>query len=366
MSSVPPPADEIRFLEGLFDRTHDAVFIIGLDMHYITVNQAAAEMLGYTREELIGMTPGDVTPPEFMGSASENIRRLLNGERLDPFERVLMRKDGSRITTEVSTQLVYSEQGVPSYFQSIVRDITTRKAAEHQTLELALEMERSRILTEFIMAASHEFRTPLSQINTSLHIMKRLNSDPALLRRVAQIQQSVDRISDLVSRMLLLVQLESGISREIVPLDVPEMLYDVEVSYTLKLSSHQVQIARHIDPDLPRIAGDARGLHIALRELLDNAIKASSPGGLIGIGARPQGEYVVITIQDHGEGIAPDDLLHIFERFYRADKSRNRPGFGLGLSIAKLVVDQHNGMIDVQSTPGAGTTFRVLLPRLHE
>ncbi len=366
MNSVFPPVDEIRFLEGLFDRTHDAVFIVGLDMYIIMVNQAAVDMMGYTREELIGMTTSEIIPPEYIDASNENIRRLLNGERLDPFERVLMRKDGSRFPAEVSTQLVYNHQGAPHYFQNIVRDITARKAAEHQSLELALETERSRILTEFIMAASHEFRTPLSQINTSLHILKRMNDNPALLSRVGQIQQSVDRVSDLVSRMLLLVQLESGVERHVVPLDVPDMLYDVEVSHTLNLSSHQVQIVRCIEPDLPRIRGDARGLHVALRELLDNAIKASPPGGLIEIGARLQGEFVVITLRDEGAGIAEDHLEHIFARFYRADKSRNRPGFGLGLSIAKLVVDQHNGIIDVQSAPGEGSTFRVLLPRLHE
>jgi PAS domain S-box-containing protein len=360
--AASPTFDEVQYLETLFERMHDAVFIIGMDMQCITVNQAAANMLGYTREEMVGMHPNHITSPEYVKSADENISRLLRGEQLEPFERVLMRKDGSRFPAEVSTHIVRDLHGTPRYFQSIVRDITQRKNAEHQSLELALELERSRILAEFIMAASHEFRNPLSQINTSLHIMRRTSSDPAFIRRIDQTQQSVDRISDLVSRMLLLVKLESSSSQQIRTIDIAEALYEAEISHTLNLQTKSLRITRSIAPDLPHIAADAHGLHIALREMLDNAIKASPVGGTITLGGELQGDFVVITIHDDGTGIAPTDIKYIFDRFFRGDKSHNQPGFGLGLSIAKLVIDQHGGMIDVFSVPGKGTTFRILLP----
>jgi len=362
LNATTPHIDGSQLLTALFEQSHDAVFIIDLDARYVSVNQRAADLLGYTRAEMMGMHNRQVVAPEYLKQSDDIYQRLLRHEAVPVYERVALRKDGTRVPVEVSVELIRDSAGTPRYIQSIVRDITVRKDAERQALALALETERSHILADFIIAASHEFRTPLANINTSLHILRQTRDESAREQRIDGIQAHVDRLADLVSRMLLLTRLESDTSFHFAALDLTDVLYDAEISHMRAIESKGLSVRHHFEQDLPRCWGDVATLHIVFRELIDNAIKMAPAGSEITIGTESRSGYVMAAIRDQGDGIDIGDQPFIFDRFFRADKTHHQRGFGLGLSIAKMIVDQHSGVIEVETAPGEGSTFRVVLP----
>jgi signal transduction histidine kinase len=215
----------------------------------------------------------------------------------------------------------------------------------------------------FIVDVGHELRTPLTVIKGNVGLMRKLEcgDDEAL----SSIDDEVDRLNRMVGDLLLLAQAESGrlpLDRKLIELDtlLMEVLQQVQV-----LAANQVALSLgEIDQVL--VCGDRDRLKQVFLNLISNAIKYTPVGGEVvaGIG-KLEGEAHV-TISDNGSGIPAEDLPHIFERFYRTEKSRTRSkdgkGFGLGLSIAYWIVRHHGGRIDVESQEGQGTSFSIWLP----
>lgn len=225
-----------------------------------------------------------------------------------------------------------------------------------------LDHQRSHILTEFIVSASHEFRTPLSNINTALHILRRVEEEQERNKRLGIIQDQVDRIAALVTKMLLVTRLDSEESFHFIPVDAADLVYEAEVSLSRQIEARRVQIEHILSDELPACPGDNRYLHLAFVELLDNALKFSPSGSVIQIRTAHITDYIVIEIIDKGAGISEADKPRIFERFYRGNGSNQHYGFGLGLSIARLIVEQHGGTIEFESELDKGSIFRVYLP----
>ncbi|NOZ48503.1 MAG: HAMP domain-containing protein [Chloroflexi bacterium] len=208
---------------------------------------------------------------------------------------------------------------------------------------------------------SHELRTPLTTILGNISLLKRADTLPANEKQemLAETEVEAQRMRRLISDLLLLAQEDTDMvmPRKRVELD------------TLMLNVYR-QIKRHaahieiniVHEDQAVVMGDADRLRQLLVNLLNNAVQYTPAGGKIELGLQCLGEQAQITISDTGQGIATEDLPHIFDRFYRADKARTHGGTGLGLSIVRWVVDAHHGEIDVESTPGNGTTFHVRLP----
>ncbi|MCK6578915.1 MAG: PAS domain-containing sensor histidine kinase [Anaerolineae bacterium] len=362
MSSFPFDNAHLLF-RALFDRTHDAVFILNLEGAHVAANARAAEMLGYTPDELLGLSYRHIVVAEEQADSESIRRRMLAGEVIPVYERRFRRKDGTLCAVELNVQMVRDLDGTPLYIQSIARDISGRKLAEEQALRLAVEEERSRILSEFIIASSHEFRTPLSNINTSLHIMRQVEDAGEHAKRQQVIQEQVDRIAGLVSKMLLMTQLDQMEAFNWTSCDVGDILYDAEVTLGRSIERKDIRIEHDIDPHLPRISADSRYLHIAFVELIDNAIKFSRASGKVRIEARAIDSCVEAIITDFGVGIPEGDHARVFSRFYRSDPSHTQKGFGLGLAIVQRIVERHGGGVEFESTFGQGTTFRVRLPR---
>lgn len=210
---------------------------------------------------------------------------------------------------------------------------------------------------------SHELRTPLTTILGNISLLKRGDAIPPdeQAEMIGEIEKEAQRMRRLISDLLLLAQEDAGDHMQRQPVELDTLMLDVYRQ--LKRHTPDVDIViTHEDQAV--VLGDADRLRQMIINLLNNAVQYTPPGGRIEMGLRCLGKEAELRISDTGQGIAPDDLPHIFDRFYRADKARARSsgGTGLGLSIVRWVVDAHNGDIDVESTPGQGATFRVRLP----
>ncbi len=218
----------------------------------------------------------------------------------------------------------------------------------------------------FLTDVGHEFRTPLTVIRGNVDLMLKMGCDDE--KSLTGIQSEVDRFTRLVGDLLLLAQAESGkmpLSRQPIALDttVLEVFGQSQV-----LAKEKIQL-RLGEIDQVQVCGDEDRLKQVFFNLIGNAIKYSPNNGLVSIGIGKFGNLARVTVSDTGPGIPSEDLPHIFDRFYRGEKSRLRSkdgkGFGLGLSIAYWIVRNHDGRIEVDSQVGQGTTFTVWLPLLN-
>lgn len=213
----------------------------------------------------------------------------------------------------------------------------------------------------FIADVSHELRTPLTTLQGNLDLIRRFGVEAASLEAM---ESELKRMIRLVSDLLLLAQADSGS----LPLEEREVDLDtlvVEVHKQAKVLAQTVRV-RLEPPEPARVKGDADRLRQVLLNLVTNAIKYTPNDGEVTLSLTVEGGYAFIRVSDTGIGIPKEDLPYIFERFYRVDRARARQmgGAGLGLSIAKWIVEAHHGRIQVESEVGKGSTFTVQLPRM--
>lgn len=224
--------------------------------------------------------------------------------------------------------------------------------------------EAYRTQQRFVADASHELRAPLTALLGNLELLERVPDLPEAEKAemVACLRQELGRMSRLVSDLLALAHADAG-QRLVIekPVELDRLLLEVFRDARV-LARGQKLYVRELDQ--LQVVGDPDRLKQLLLILVDNAIKYTPPGGGVSLGMRRSNGWVEIFVEDTGIGISDEDLPHIFERFYRADKARSRElgGSGLGLSIAKWIVEQHAGTISVASVPGRGSRFTVRLP----
>ena len=237
-------------------------------------------------------------------------------------------------------------------------------AADVEKLRLAERMRR-----DLIGNISHDLRSPLASIQGYLETM--VLKEPQLtaeerrtflqvsLRNTAHLQRLVEELLELAKLDARQVQLRPE------PLQVAELAQDVALK--LAPAAHEAGVSLTVEPagDLPLVSADIGMIERVLTNLIENALRFTPTGGAVRAFLEPQPRAVRVTVSDTGPGITPEDLPHIFERFYRADKSRDRTtgGAGLGLAIARQIVELHGSSLDVQSRPGEGARFSFLLPR---
>lgn len=221
----------------------------------------------------------------------------------------------------------------------------------------------------FLADASHELRTPLAAMQGNIEILNRgAARDPELLAEsLADMQRESARLIRLVNDLLMLARNEAAAGMRFVLVDLADLM--MEVVRELKPIAGQVELVLDIK-SIAIVEGDRDRLKQALLNVCMNAIQHTPAGGRVTCSLLNQGERAIITIADTGSGIAPDDLPYIFDRFYRADRSRTRgytgssSGSGLGLAIVKYIIEAHQGNVTVASTLNEGTTFGMSLPRI--
>jgi two-component system sensor histidine kinase SenX3 len=233
----------------------------------------------------------------------------------------------------------------------VVRDITEARRLE-------------AVRRDFVANASHELKTPAASIQAAAEtIGTAAVDDPAVIPRfAAQLEREAVRLSRIVSDLLDLSRLETGSALDdAVALD--EIVRD-EVE-RFEGPAAEVGVALAVESaSIPRVHGSARDLALMVRNLVDNAIRYTRPGGRVDVRLTPEVGDIVLTVTDTGIGIPGRELSRVFERFYRVDRARSREtgGTGLGLSIVRHVAENHGGSVGVRSELGVGSTFEVRLP----
>jgi signal transduction histidine kinase len=236
-----------------------------------------------------------------------------------------------------------------------------------ETLNRMLSRLNSAVqrISQFTEDASHELRAPISLIRTTAELaVHHQRTNDEYHEDMVQILGESERTSKLIDSLLLLARADAGGA------ELQHELTDVSTSVRGALdqartlaAEKRIELAAEFD-DPVVVRGDGEALRRLSFILIDNAIKYSAQGGRVQVGLGAVDGQAVISVSDSGIGISESDLPHVFDRFWRADKVRSRGtgGAGLGLSIARWIVEQHQGSIQVQSTPGQGSNFRVMIP----
>lgn len=335
----------------------------GLQLDWIT--EAYTRITGYDTGAPAADPEGCFTRlyPGAESVARQHLESGLSGEA-DKRELRIITRDGEQRYLQVSCRPIRDEKtGRVIRLYGAAHDITQHVLAEQQARALELERERSAILANFIQDALHEFHTPLTIIKTQLYLMNRAATDSKEQQSLRQLENQADAIQGLVNALAMMARLdqeESTTKRAVIQ---PGSLVS-EVCQLLAGDAQvgQVSLIVSPQPDLPAIHANTQDLALAVNAVVSNAIRYTPPGGTVRVTTSQRQNDVLITVSDSGIGIAAEDMPHIFERFWRADKARTQRGFGLGLPIACRIVENHYGRIEVHSTPGEGSTFSLILP----
>ncbi len=219
---------------------------------------------------------------------------------------------------------------------------------------------------DFISNVSHELRTPLASVKALAETLSEgaLEDPPAARRFLKQMEIEIDNITQMVHELLELSRIESGrVPLELRRINPCEFLQQTIDRMHMQAERAALTLRLECGDQLPDVLADPERIQQVLFNLIHNSVKFTRPGGEIVVSANPREQDVVIAVRDTGVGIAPEDLARIFERFYKADRSRSGGGTGLGLSIARHMVEAHNGRIWAESELNQGSTFYFTLPK---
>jgi PAS domain S-box-containing protein len=363
-------AEELRGAETRFrtyvDHATDALFVYDEKGKIVDVNREACHSLGYSREELIGKTPGDLD----LG-VDRNFRRWVQ-ERLDAgdivaFETSHRRKDGTVYPVEVRVRPF--SRGGRHFGLALARDITDRKRAEQErerSYQLQADLAHMNRLTtmgELTASLAHEVNQPIAaaaaNASACLRWLDAENPDIEEVRdAAARIVKDAKRAAEIVSRVRVLFK-KSAPKREV--LDVNEVVDEIVVLLRGEAAKSRVSFRSELAADLPRVMGDRVQLQQVLMNLVINGIDAMKDverNRELTLGSRLDGDHeVAVSVSDTGTGLPPD-TRHIFDAFFTTKPD----GTGMGLAISRTIVESHGGRLWATANPGPGATFQFTLP----
>jgi heavy metal sensor kinase len=221
-------------------------------------------------------------------------------------------------------------------------------------------------ITQFTADASHELRTPVAVMRTRAELsLRKARSADEYRDVISEVLAELEKTSGLIEQLMFLARADSGAETlHFADTNVTEVLREACHQGSALAEAKQISFQEFISPDSMWIRGDASSLRRLFLILIDNAVKYTPANGHVEVSLQRNNGYAIAQVKDTGIGIAETDLPNVFERFYRADKARNRElgGVGLGLSIGRWITEVHSGTIEVQSAPGRGSVFQIRLP----
>lgn len=326
-------------LDTILREIEDAVIVTDADLRLLLANNAARSAFELT-DAALGQPLADVIPLKSVLDLFDQRKLRSQAWRAD-----IVLADGRTLQGQLS---VLSGIG----YGAVLHDITRLK-------------ELDKIKSEFVSIVSHDLRTPLTAIRGYVELLPRVGPLNDQQRDfVARVEYSMTNIVSLISDLLDIGRVEAGVDWEMKPLALDAIVREAVEELQAEAAKAQHHLTAQLAPLSPAL-GNARRLRQVVNNLVGNALKYTPVGGQIAVIAREDGEFLFLQVRDTGIGIALDDQRHIFDKFYRvrSDATERIAGSGLGLSIVKAIVEKHNGRVWVESEPGKGSTFTVVLPK---
>jgi PAS domain S-box-containing protein len=374
---VTDTAEDAARLAAIIDSSDDAIVSKTLDGVITSWNRSAERIFGYTAAEAVGQHITLIIPEERHAEEREVLARLVKGQRVDHFETIRRAKDGRRVEISLTVSPVRNAAGRIVGASKVARDISERRHLERER-QVLLERERqarsdaetlNRSKDQFLATLSHELRTPLTAIYGWARILDAGRLDEAatrratgaILRNAAAQVQLIEDVFD-VSRVIT-----GNMRLDVRPLHVAAVMEAALDTVRPTAAAKGVHLERIFDPRVGALMGDPARLQQVAWNLLMNAVKFTPRDGRVELHLRLAGDLVEIVVSDTGEGIAPEHMPRIFQRFAQADSSstRRHAGLGIGLALVRHLVELHGGTVSAASAGlGRGATFTVTLPRI--
>lgn len=358
MAEVGPTQN---YLEAMISTTSDAMIALDQNYRILDLNAAACTSLHYEKQEAIGRGCAEVlhcqnlNRMELCGTSSCPLIRVLQTKKSLPNEELMLGKEPDRVC-EVSVNVtpVATTQGPYVVFSA--RDMSALKVA-------------TRVRANFVSMVSHELRTPLNSVHGFIDLLLQGHMGEMTEEQrtyLGYTQEGVQQLVSIVEDILFMTRSDLG-QFQIKQQEFSFRTLAKQVISSLQPQAKKAEVAlcQDIPSTAPMLYIDPLRMRQVLNNLITNAIKFTPPGGTVTVRARRHNERLeLISVTDTGFGIPPEDRQHVFERFYQSNHTQQSKmgGYGLGLSIARLIVEQHGGTIDFTTQLDQGTTFYFTIP----
>ena len=353
-------ADNHPYLHAIIDGTPATIIALDETYHILDCNAAAGKVLDAPPAEIVGRRCSDIlvchnlNKMKLCGTSSCPLTRVLQQQKPLPDEELIIGKGH-----EVSAVVTPIAMPHGSYVAFTARDLSTMKVA-------------NQVRANFVSMVSHELRTPLNSVHGFIDLIMQGHMGPLNAEQqkyLGYAQEGVQQLISIAEDIVFMTRSDVG-QFEVKPEEVNFRVLARQVVNSLETQAHKADVVllKDIPSPSPLLYVDPQRMKQVLNNLVINAIKFTPPGGTVTIRARIYDEqYAIISVIDTGYGIPPDDRPHVFERFYQSNHilQSRMGGYGLGLSIARLIVEQHGGTIDFESTLNEGTTFYFTAPLCH-
>jgi PAS domain S-box-containing protein len=362
---------DAQHFAAIVESSDDAIVSKNLESTVLTWNPAAVAMFGFEADEIIGRSIRILIPDDRQDEEDEVLSKIRSGLRVQHYETVRRRKDGSLIQVSLTVSPIRDGQGVIVGASKIARDITELRRAERERQRLlTIARDASRLKDEFLATLSHELRTPLHAMFGYLRLMQTgLLPPDKMAEAVDVVVRNTKSLTQIVEDVLDVSRIISGKLRlNVQPVELGPIITDAVGTVQPAADAKGIRITTDIDPHAGPVSGDPDRLRQILWNLCSNAVKFTERGGRIRVCLERSDDSVSVVVSDTGMGIAPEFLPHLFERFRQADSSIERAhgGLGLGLAICRHLTELQGGRISATSDgTGHGATFRVELPQPH-
>jgi two-component system phosphate regulon sensor histidine kinase PhoR len=322
----------------------DGVMMVDVEGKIVLANQATEKFFNFREKDVINRPLIEVV---YDHEADEILKRCLKTSQIQTgqFESAISK----RFLRAIAIPII---EGTLTGALLLFQDLTELRSLQTMRREL-------------IGNISHELRTPIAGIKAMIETLKEgaIDDKQAATDFLSRIDGEVDHMTQIVTELTELSRIETRRAElRMAPLNVNLLAKEVAARLSPLAQRRQVIIVTDLATDLPTVRADNNRVRQALVNLVHNAIKFNHPGGRVIVSTNVDRESVIVSVSDTGIGISKEDLPHVFERFYKADKARSRGGSGLGLAIAKHTVQAHGGSIWVRSEEGKGSTFSFSLP----
>ncbi|MDO3628816.1 CHASE3 domain-containing protein [Mucilaginibacter sp. BT774] len=339
-------------LAAIVESSDDAIIGKTLDGIVTSWNQGAERTFGYTEREMVGESILKLIPKDRYHEETVILSHLKKGERIDHYETIRCKKDGTPIQVSLTISPIRNKAGEIVGISKIARDITEQKRDEQRK-------------NDFIGMASHELKTPLTSLTALIQVLQQKvqeNGDGFMSSALARANSQTKRMAGLINGFLNVSRLESGkLLIEQHPFELNALISEMIEEMRLSVNTHTFVFEPVgelvVDADREKIGS-------VLSNLLSNAVKYSPKGKIVTVKCTVETEMVTISVHDEGIGINPHDMKRLFDRFYRvqSEHTRHISGFGVGLYLSAEIIERHGGHIWAESERDKGSTFYFTLP----